>query len=206
MPGKATHQLHLDGGVIAGGLGSRLSGVDKGLLIWNGETFASHIAKRLRPYTDKLIINCNRNHPEYEAIADKVVVDQDPHFLGPLAGLQALLMASDADYLLISPCDTPALPADFAPRMLDCLGSSIGKMVAVTDGEREHPLHLLIPTSLASDITDYLARGERKMMRWIHSHQPLWCDFSDEKTGFLNVNTQEDQQNLNAFTPDRTPL
>lgn len=196
---KAKFNFQLDGGIIAGGLGRRLSGVDKGLLIWKGESFASHIAQRFRPYIDKLIINCNRNHPEYKAIADKVVVDQHPQFLGPLAGLQSLLMASTADYLLISPCDTPALPADFAPRMLSCLDDAMGKMVAVTDGEREHPLHLLIPTSLATDIADYLARGERKMMHWIVSHDPLWCDFSDEKSSFLNVNTQKDQQHLNQM-------
>ena len=85
--------LIIDAGIIAGGLGSRLDGADKGLLEWRGVEFTLHIAKRLRPYARKMIINCNRNSEHYWPLADLVVSDGDDAFNGPLAGLRSLLLA-----------------------------------------------------------------------------------------------------------------
>ena len=188
--------LNIDAGIIAGGLGSRLEGVDKGLLHWQGVEFAEHIAARLRPYTQTLIVNCNRNSERYLHIADKVVSDADSEFNGPLAGLSALLQASNADYLLVSPCDTPALPEDFAERMLVCLGENPSATIAVDDGSRLHPLHLLIPVSLAESIDRYLKSGERRMIKWLKQNNLVCCDFSDQPEGFLNVNSPEEMECL----------
>ncbi|WP_250655679.1 molybdenum cofactor guanylyltransferase MobA [Alkalimarinus coralli] len=188
--------LTIDAGIIAGGLGSRLDGADKGLLQWQGVEFARHIIKRLKPYTRKLIINCNRNSDQYWPLADLVVSDGDGAFEGPLAGLKSLLLASDADYLLVSPCDTPALPEDFAERMLRCLEQNPGATIAVDDGERLHPLHLLVPVSLAGSISQYLASGERRMMKWLKQNNLVCCDFSDQPEGFLNVNSSEEFETL----------
>lgn len=182
-------ELIIDAGIIAGGLGSRLDGADKGLLEWSGAEFALHIAKRLRPFSRKLIVNCNRNSEHYWPIADLVVSDGDDSFSGPLAGLKALMLASDADYLLVSPCDTPALPEDFAERMLACLERNPGAVIAADDGERLHPLHLLVPVSLTDSVTEYLNSGERRMMKWLKQTNLIRCDFSDQPDGFLNVNT-----------------
>ena len=189
-------KLSVDAGIIAGGLGSRLEGVDKGLLHWQGVEFAKHIAARLRPYANTLIVNCNRNGERYQNIADKVVSDGDGEFNGPLAGLLALLQASDADYLLVSPCDTPALPEDFAEKMLACLELNPGATIAVDDGDRLHPLHLLIPVSLAKSIDDYLKSGERRMIKWLKKNNLVCCDFSDQPEGFLNVNSPEEMETL----------
>ena len=148
--------------------------------------------KRLRPYTNKLIINCNRNAEHYWPLADLVVSDGDDAFNGPLAGLRSLLLASTADYMLISPCDTPALPEDFAERMLNCLEQHPGATIAVDDGERLHPLHLLVPVSLAENISQYLDSGERRMMKWLKQNNLVRCDFSDQPDAFLNVNTPKE--------------
>jgi len=188
--------LSIDAGIIAGGLGSRLEGVDKGLLHWQGVEFAQHIAARLRPYTKTLIVNCNRNSERYQDVADKVVSDGDGEFNGPLAGLRALLQASDADYLLVSPCDTPALPVDFAEKMLACLKENPGATIAVDDGDRLHPLHLLIPVFLAESIDGYLKSGERRMIKWLKQNNLVCCDFSDQPEGFLNVNSPEEMERL----------
>jgi molybdenum cofactor guanylyltransferase len=192
----SSSKISIDAGIIAGGLGSRLEGVDKGLLHWQGVEFAQHIAARLRPYTKTLIVNCNRNSERYQGVADKVVSDGDDEFNGPLAGLRALLQASDADYLLVSPCDTPALPENFAEKMLACLEGNPGATIAVDDGDRLHPLHLLIPVSLAESIDDYLNSGERKMIKWLKQNNLICCDFSDQPEGFLNVNSPEEMERL----------
>lgn len=186
----------IDAGIIAGGLGSRLDGADKGLLHWQGIEFAKYIAARLKPYSRKLIINCNRNREQYQQLADIVVSDADSDFNGPLAGLQSLLNASDAEYLLVSPCDTPALPEDFAERMLACLEKNPGATIAVDDGEHLHPLHLLIPVALAESIEQYLAAGERRMIKWLKQNNLVCCDFSDQPDSFLNVNSKEEMAAL----------
>lgn len=203
--------ITLDGGIIAGGLGSRMNGLDKGLLELNALTFARTIGQQLRPHIRRLIINCNRNEEIYRTIADLVVGDMPRTidgqskigFDGPLAGIRAILSASTADYVLFSPCDTPRIPIDYAPRMLSCLSlqetdSGELPMVVASDGERWHPLHILMPVKNLVSISEFLDAGERKMMFWLKQHRPLVCDFSDCGPAFFNVNSPRDLDQLIA--------
>lgn len=181
----------LDGGIIAGGLGTRMGGADKGLLAWQESVFAQHIAQCLRPYVESLLINCNRNADEYARIADVTVNDGIETFEGPLQGLLALLSASTADWMLVCPCDTPRLPACFAERMLAIGMANPGHLVVVNDGQRVHPLHLLVPVALREDLRTYLAEGERRVMHWLRRHPVVECDFSDMQSCFENINSPE---------------
>ncbi len=199
----------LDGGIIAGGLGSRMHGQDKGLLELNNVAFAQSITRALRPYVGQLIINCNRNHTAYAQFADQVVGDLPREvngqtqvaYDGPMAGITAILKSSKAHYVLFSPCDTPCLPDSYVPRMLNCLRDSgyspeNPRIVIASDGERWHPLHVLMPIGYADSITEFLAAGERKVMFWLKQRNPLICDFSDCPDAFFNVNSPSDLESL----------
>lgn len=187
----ADNRFRIDGGIIAGGLGTRMGGVDKGLLSWHEACFAEHIASKLRPHCNQLLINCNRNFDRYAVWADQVIRDDTQDYNGPLEGLKVLLRASTANYMLLSPCDTPRIPADYAPRMLATWRKYPGQLIAVKAADRIHPLHLLVPTRLHESISDYLLSGERRMMRWLEGQQVQYCDFSAEADCFTNVNSHE---------------
>ena len=49
MPTAAPHPAHITGLVLAGGRGSRMGGVDKGLQLLNGRSLVGHIIDRLAP-------------------------------------------------------------------------------------------------------------------------------------------------------------
>jgi CTP:molybdopterin cytidylyltransferase MocA len=111
---------NLTGLVLAGGRGTRMGGVDKGLQLLHGEPLAAHVLKRLAAQTGPLLISANRHAEVYAGLGAPfgaaVVADTLAGFPGPLAGLLAGLRAAGTEFVLSAPCDSPGLPADLAAR------------------------------------------------------------------------------------------
>ena len=78
----------ITGLIFAGGRGSRMGNVDKGLQALQGEPMIRHTLKRLLPQVGHLMINANRNIEDYRAFGYPVYQDELEGFAGPLAGLQ----------------------------------------------------------------------------------------------------------------------
>lgn len=104
--------------ILAGGRGQRMGGQDKGLLDWQGKPLVSYAAALARPYSDDLIISCNRNANIYAGYADRLVQDDSPDFPGPLAGIRAGLATARHTHLLVLPCDAPLLDAELLERQI----------------------------------------------------------------------------------------
>ena len=114
----------ITGLILAGGQGTRMGRVDKGLQPFGGATMVAHVLQRLAPQVDTVVINANRNLPQYQAAAGAytdtgtvIVPDRMGGFEGPLAGVQAGLHDCATELLLTVPCDSPFLPADLAERL-----------------------------------------------------------------------------------------
>ena len=71
-------------------------------------------------------------------------------------------------------------------------------MALQPDGHRLQPVYALIPVSLLTSLDAFLASGERKIDRWYAQHAMARADFSNAVQTFLNVNTPEDRQRLEA--------
>ena len=71
--------------VLAGGQGSRMGGVDKGLQPFRGKSMVAHVIERLAPQVGEILINANRNVEAYQAFGHRVVPDSISGFAGPLA-------------------------------------------------------------------------------------------------------------------------
>ena len=84
----------ITGVILAGGLGRRMGGIDKGLQELRGRPMVHWVVERLAPQVDELLINANQNRERYAAFGHRVVPDQIPDFAGPLAGLHAALSAA----------------------------------------------------------------------------------------------------------------
>jgi len=175
-----------------------MNGQDKGLQKYKTLAMAKWVSRALTPHTDTLFINCNNNQSLYKSISPNLCSDTISGFLGPLAGLVSLMESSQADYLLISPCDTPMLPEEFGSRMLATLDNLLAQdnrkplLLAAKDAHRKHPLHLCISTKFKNNIETALKSGERRVMRWINNNQPHWVDFSDYPDSFSNFNSLKD--------------
>ena len=192
-----THEL--TGMILAGGEGRRMGGRDKGLEPFAGLPLVGHVVKRLKGQVAELLINANRNADAYRFFADRVIADRvmdgaEGGFKGPLMGIYSGLRAANTPWLLVAPCDSPALPDDLVARMVAGIGDH--DIAVAFDGERLHPVVALLRTSLADDLAVTLTEGERKIDRWYARH--AWCkvDMSDCPAAFANLNTEEEKLHL----------
>ena len=72
----------ITGLVLAGGRGSRMGGIDKGLQNHRGMPLALHAMLRLQPQVGELMINANRNLGAYEAMGVPVWPDVVADYAG----------------------------------------------------------------------------------------------------------------------------
>ena len=191
----------ITGLILAGGRGTRMGTVDKGLQTFRGAPMALHVMMRLQPQVGELMINANQNLAPYEAFGLPVWPDEMQGYAGPLAGIQAGLIHCTTDYMVTAPCDSPFLPADLVARLSQALLDNHADVaVAVTGvGEQRqvHPVFCLMKSSLIQHLTEYLRGGSRKVDAWYASLDRTEVHFEDE-AAFRNINTIAE---LKAFEP-----
>lgn len=168
-----------------------MGGEDKGLLLLKGRPLIQHVLERLTPQCDSVLININRNRDAYAEFGHPLIEDSLPGGLGPLAGLLTALEHSQDDYVISVPCDTPQLPRDLVSRMLESLKRNNADVCTVDDGERLHPVILLVKRSLRANLRQYLESGGRKVHDWFYSVAHCTADFSEQPEAFMNINTPE---------------
>jgi molybdenum cofactor guanylyltransferase len=187
----------ITGLILAGGRGTRMGGLDKGLQPLRGDALARQVAKRIAPQTQALLISANRNLDAYAALGApfgaRVVSDASEDFPGPLAGVLAGLRAARTELVLCVPCDAPNVPLDLAKRLADALDAAHADIATVVtrdaDGRASlHPVFALLRTTLADDLAAFLARGERKVRTWYARHINVEVAFTDEHA-FYNANS-----------------
>lgn len=182
----------ITGLILAGGRGSRMGHVDKGLQNFRGAPMALHVMMRLQPQVGELMINANQNLGPYESFGVPVWPDEIQGFEGPLAGMHAGLVHCMTDYMVTAPCDSPFLPTDLVARLAAGLNDADADLaVAVTEGggrRQAHPVFCLMKASLLQHLTEYLRGGGRKIDAWYASLKTAEVLFDDEDA-FRNINT-----------------
>lgn len=182
----------ITGLVLAGGLGRRMGGVDKGLSLLDGEPLVEHIIRRLAPQVGQLIINANQNHDIYAGFGYPVVGDRIEGHAGPLAGLEAGLAACTTPYLLTVPCDSPFLPADLVSRLAACLTAHKASIAVARTGEQLHPVFSLIRSDELPELQAFINAGGRRMEAWLRRLCWAPCPFDDCPEAFANINTPDE--------------
>lgn len=191
-PASKAPEDMITGVILAGGLGTRMGGVDKGLQLYDGKALVWHVAKRLAPQVDHLLINANRSEAEYAAFGYPVLADQITGFAGPLAGLHAALTAAKTPLVLTAPCDSPGLPLDLVCRLHGALRSTQANLTIARAGGRLHPVFCLCRRSLLGQLEVYLEGGGRKVAAWCAEMGAIEVDFSEQSEAFGNFNTLDD--------------
>jgi molybdopterin-guanine dinucleotide biosynthesis protein A len=185
--------------ILAGGMGRRMGGQDKGLLRLHGRPLVARVVDALLPQVGSLLINANRNLDSYRALGHPVVQDTVGDFFGPLVGMASAMQAAATPYLLSVPCDSPLLPGDLCARLYRTLKSADAHISVAHDGSRMQPVFALLRRELLPDLLDYLRGGGRKIDTWYGRHRLALADFSDRSDAFLNINTPEELNNLEAM-------
>lgn len=179
--------------ILAGGRGSRMGGLDKGLVTYQKKKLIEHVLDAISPQVGQIIINANRNQPEYQSYGYPVINDELSDFQGPLAGFYSAMNKSATDYIVTLPCDGPNLPNDLVERLSQQVKNEHTIAVAY-DGRRMQPVYALIPVSLKNSLYEFLESGDRKIDLWYAQHNTQLVDFSDKDDAFFNINTEEQRQ------------
>ena len=192
----------ITGVVLAGGLGRRMGGTDKGLQELRGQPMVHWVIERLAPQVDELLINANQNGERYAAFGHRVVPDQIPGFAGPLAGLHAALATATHPLVATAPCDSPFLPADLISRLFSALTAADADLAVAKTFDQAHPVFCLCRRSVLPHLTEFLESGGRKVDRWYSTLNIVEVAFDDEAEAFENINTREELGRFEA-PPER---
>lgn len=200
---------HITGMVLAGGRGSRMGGVDKGLQAFRGVPLALYTLLRLQQQVGSVMVNANRNLAAYEAFGVPVWPDAESDYAGPLSGFLTGLERCETPWLLTVPCDTPRFPADLAARLAaaaDAQGAEIAMAMAPDSeapdaGLRPQPVFCLLRADLRDSLERFIAEGGRKAGAWTARHHCVRVPFDqpgDDARAFFNANTLDELRLLNA--------
>ena len=206
--------LHIEaitGVILAGGRGSRMGGVDKGLQNFNGVPLALHTLMRLSSQVGEIIINANRNLAAYESLGVPVWPDSTGlgDYAGPLAGFMTGLERCETPYLLTVPCDTPLFPADLVARMAEAFAQEDADFAVAAapeeDGQlRPQPVFCLMGISMLESLMRFTQGGGRKIDAWTAQHKTVIVPFDrpgDDAHGFFNANTLAELHQLESHQP-----
>ncbi len=195
---------NITGWVLAGGQGSRMGGIDKGLQLFRGQALALTAAQRLASQVHGVKINANRHLTDYASWGYEVHADSLSGFAGPLAGMLTGLQHCTTEWLLTVPCDSPFFPLDLAYRLglaVDAEQSLLAVAWAPevnAQGEmvcRPQPVFCMLHSSLQSSLHNFLHGGGRKIDAWTAQHPTARMDFTlphDARQAFANANTWQD--------------
>ncbi|MDZ7810743.1 MAG: molybdenum cofactor guanylyltransferase MobA [Arhodomonas sp.] len=199
-PGEA-----ITGVILAGGEGSRMGGVDKGLVEVAGRPLVEHVLGTLQPQVDAVLISANRSLERYRAYGHPVITDAGSGFQGPLAGMAAALAKVHTPLTAFVPCDAPALPPDLVARLRRALEAEGAEVATAHDGERLQPAHALLRTALAGSLAADVSAGQRRIAHWFRGRRTVEVDFSDVPEAFANVDTPEERERMTALLQRTTP-
>jgi molybdopterin-guanine dinucleotide biosynthesis protein A len=186
--------------VLAGGLGRRMGGVDKGLVELHGKPMVAHAIARLAPQVGAIVVNANRNAERYAALGHPVVPDDVGGFAGPLAGLHAGLSRTHTPYAVTVPCDSPFLPEDLVARLGAALAREDAQLAVARTFDQPHPVFAFVRSDVLAHLAAFLAGGGRKIDHWYAALRTVDVSFDDCADAFRNINTPEEME---AATPPR---
>lgn len=187
--------------VLAGGMGRRMGGVDKGLVPLDGQPMIAHVLARLAPQVAALIINANQNLDRYAGFGYPVAADEVGGFAGPLAGLHAGMTRATTAYVATSPCDSPFLPHDLVARLGDGLQRERAQLAVAYTFDQPHPVFALVDRGVLPHLSAFLRGGGRKIDAWYATLAVAAVAFDDCEAAFRNINTQDEL--AAAATPAR---
>ncbi len=204
------HLPGITGLVLAGGRGSRMGGIDKGLQNFRGMPLALQTLMRLQLQSlplQEILINANRNLAAYESLGVPVWPDSIDGYAGPLAGFLTGLERCETPLLLTVPCDSPLFPLDLVERLYKAMDEQDADMAMAaapeTDGAvRPQPVFCLLKTELLESLVKFTQSGGRKIDTWTGQHRCVIVPFDqsgDSAHAFANANTLAELQELESL-------
>lgn len=184
--------------ILAGGMGSRMGGADKGLQQFRHAPLALHALLRIQPQVDEVLINANRNIGVYEGFGVPVICDKTPDYAGPLAGMQAALNACTLPFVVTVPCDVPLFPDNLVEKLCQPFEQNPDLLLTVAKTPSgDQPVFCLIRIEALASLEEFIKQGKRKIDAWYATIPHAKVYFEDEKA-FHNINTIQELKALES--------
>ena len=193
--------------ILAGGRSSRI-GVDKGLIPLNNKPLVTHVAERLTPVVDEILIvvGTESQAEAYYGLGGRVIIDIY-HSDTPLVGAYTGLAEARGGYTFLTAGDQPLLDA----RVVELLFTEAEGHDAATptwpNGWVE-PLHSAYATRPAAQVARRLIEANEKRLRMIIDTLPdvrrVQIDevkiIDPELRTLMDVDTTEDLKRIYRMT------
>jgi molybdopterin-guanine dinucleotide biosynthesis protein A len=189
-----TRDATTTGVILAGGRASRMGGRDKAFAAVGGEPIAVRTVRLFQGLFEQVIVSTNR--PErFEGLEVETVADLRPG-CGPLAGIEAAMLASRHPWVFVVACDMPGLDADVI-RWLLARPRAADAIVPRWEADIE-PLHALYAVHTLPAVQRCLAAGHHALREFLPA---IRVDYVEERElralggaarSLLNVNTPEE--------------
>ncbi len=186
--------------ILAGGRGERLGGAIKSELTVGGIRLLDRVTERLRVCRPLLVAH-GRMPPELLRLDKQLVPVPDlaGDYAGPLAGFAGAIaylagMTARPELLICAAVDAPFLPADYAARLTDSLGTH-DAAIAVYDGQ-PYPTNSIWRIDRFLDLPARVHAGTapRSLKSLAAEAGAVTLDWPAASAGdpFANINTPED--------------
>lgn len=185
-------QTKVTGVILAGGKAQRMNFQNKGLQLFRGKSLISYSFNSLRPVVDELLINANRDLDKFEKFGVPVIPDLVQDFSGALAGILAAMTFTDADLLIVVPCDAPFISTSTLQHLFNEHKKNDAEITVACTGEQLHSVFLVLNTNLQSSLENYLVQGNHKVRLWFELHNTHVVDFGENTIEFVNINTLDE--------------
>ncbi|WP_199728428.1 NTP transferase domain-containing protein [Pseudoxanthomonas sp. SGNA-20] len=186
-------------GLLAGGRGSRLGGVDKAWIERDGQPQVLRLARRFPGEVGAVLVCANRELARYADAGLQAVPDRLPPDSGPLAGIEALAAACRTPWLLTLPVDLFDTNDCLVRTLVSCRDAD-GAVAEDADGLQ--PLVALYRVeALRAALPAALAAGELAPRRLQQRLRMARVAFAGVRFG--NLNTPADLAAVRIVLPPR---
>ena len=182
------------GVILAGGRASRMGGRDKAFAAIDGEPIAVRTVRLFQGLFEQVIVSTNR--PErFASFGVETVPDLRPG-CGPLAGIEAAMLASRHPWMFVVACDMPGLDADVIRWLLERPRAS-DAVVPRWEADVE-PLHALYAVHTLHAVQECLAAGRHALRDFLPAIRVDYVGEDELRAlggaarSLLNVNTPEE--------------
>jgi len=161
-------------------------GTDKALLPWRNTTMVEYAAQIMRSAAGSVTLIGEPDR--YRNLGLPCIADIRPG-LGPLAGLETALSATQTCWNMILPCDMPGIDAGTLLRLCQAADRSSSQAVLLRDSEGVvHPLCGLYRRDCLPEIQSALDAGQLRVMDVAALLHPAYVDIA---FSIPNINTPE---------------
>ena len=187
--------MNIAGLILAGGKNTRMGGVKKAYLCYNGKYFYECAAESMASL-DNVYLSVE-NQALYPAMAYPMIEDIYPG-IGPLGGIYSAFTVVQEEALMVLPCDVPRVTGDFVNALI-ARWQLEGRSVMVGVGEKLQPLIGVYERQMLPFMEEMIETGDYRMRHLITGTQTVVADIRELGYGedmLLNVNSSRQLDNL----------